>query len=183
MASPLPALRAKDDALSNAARFEALVSLHGSAVTFHREEPASPLRCPCLSPEGYRSPAWHIANPMAPVCNEEGYLPADTIATNLVCKAFVQPVQSRSVRSQVNEQIIGMFPGEVLSDDHIGIFPLSWAGQSLNFNDWNDAGADFVIYDAKRFTVVSVNKIPDPSDGAPHHWEVGLRMIKDERPL
>lgn len=54
---------------------------------------------------------------------------------------------------------------------------------TINFDDWNDSGADYILYDNRRFTVVSVNKIPDPLDGDPdHHYEVGMRLIKPTRP-
>ena len=34
-----------------------LLNTMGSDVMYHREEPGSP--CPCLTPEGFRDPAWH----------------------------------------------------------------------------------------------------------------------------
>lgn len=91
-------------------------------------------------------------------------------------KAFVQPVQSGAVRRLTSEQLQQVF-GEIKSDDHLGIFPVEWAGTTLNFYDWGQATEDWIRYNAREYTVVSANLIPDPDDGNPwHHWEVGLRL-------
>ena len=110
----------------------------------------------------------------AQVCNEAGEIP---VVTEFATKGFVQPAQSAAVRRLTTEYVSALF-GEVRSDDHLGIFPLSWSGQALDFEDWSQAGEDFVIYDGHRYLVVNANKIPDPDGGEPHHWEVGLRRIK-----
>lgn len=162
--------------MTNVPRFLALLDSDGSPAVFHREALGDP--CPCLTPEGFRSPAWHIANPSAPFCNEAGRL---VVATEFSVKAFIQPAQSAAVRRLTSEYVDALF-GEVRSDDHLGIFPISWAGNALDFEDWSQTGSEFVVYDAKRYLVVNANKIPDPSGGGFHHWEVGLRLIKPGRP-
>jgi hypothetical protein len=74
---------------------------------------------------------------------------------------------------------ISMF-GEVQKDDHLGIFPVQWAGTTLNFDSWSSSGEDWVGYRTKKFIVVNANLIPDPSDGnSHHHWEVGMRLIEE----
>lgn len=108
-------------------------------------------------------------------CNPEGLIPAAT--TEIGAKGFIQPIQSGAVRRLTGEQIAQMF-GEIQTDDHIGIIPVSWGGQPLEFFDWPQSMKDFIIYNGRRFTVVSTNLIPDPADGNPaHHWELGLRLI------
>lgn len=163
--------------MSNVPDFIAETERNGSNATYHREGGGTV--CPCRSPEGYRSPAWHKAHPAEPVCNETGML---AVVTEFAVKGFVQPAQSAAVRRLTSEYVAALF-GEVRSDDHLGIFPLAWKGKTLDFEDWSQAGEDFVIYDGKRYLVVNGNKIPDPDGGKPHHWEVGLRLIKSERPV
>lgn len=101
--------------------------------------------------------------------------------TEAIVKAFIQPIQSTRATRLSGEAIIAMF-GEVQTDDHLGIFPLDWAGTVLNFYDWSQAGEDFIMYDGRRFLVVNANKISDPDGGDFHHWEVALRLMKTERP-
>jgi len=158
---------AKDQFLSALAKY-------GSDVVFHREEGGTP--CPCRTPEGYRDPAWHAANPSAPVCNEQGFL-ADV--TEFTVKASIQPAFTGLSR---HAQRSNALLGEVERDDKIGIFPCEWGGNVLDFDDWSDAGEDYVVYDADRYLVVSADKLAD-IDGSPdHHVEAGLRRIKAGRP-
>lgn len=164
--------------MSNVPAFLSLASEHGSDAVYHREEGGT--TCPCVSPEGYRNPKWHIDHPASPVCNEAGKL--NPTVTNAPVKAFIQPAQSAAVRRLTSEYVLDLF-GEVQTDDHLGIFPLAWGSVTFNFHDWSQAGEDFVLFDSNRYLVVSANKIPDPADGAMHHWEVGLRLIKTERPV
>lgn len=163
--------------MSNVNRFLSLLTANGSDAVFHREGGGTP--CPCLSPEGYRSPQWHKDHPLEPVCNEAGQL---AVVSQFGVKAFIQPAQSAAVRRLTSEYVDALF-GEVRSDDHLGIFPLEWGSYTLDFEDWSQAGEDFILYDGKRYLVVNSNKIPDPSGGGSHHWEVGLRLIKAERPV
>jgi hypothetical protein len=155
--------------------FIALLASHGSDVRFRRDDSATP--CPCLTKQGYRDPVWHVQHPAAAVCNQAGMLTDLGGTTDLVIKGFVQPVQAGAVRRLTTEQIMQMF-SEVQSDDHIGFFPVVWAGTAINFYQWGMSTEDRVTYNARDYTAVSVNLIPDPSDGNPwHHWEVGLRLI------
>lgn len=163
--------------MSNVARFLALVTREGSDVTYHRESGGAD--CPCRTPEGYRDPKWHRDNPLAPQCNENGILPG--VVLSAAVKGFVQPVQAGAVRRLTTEYAQQMF-GEIEMDDHLGMFPLSYGGVTMNFYDWPQSGSDFILYDTRRFNVISANKIPDPDGGLPHHWEVGLRLMKTERP-
>lgn len=163
--------------MSNVAKFLALVEAEGSVVTYHREAGGNP--CPCRTPEGYRDLKWHKANPGAPKCNEQGFL--TPVITEAIVKAFVQPVQAGAVRRLTGEYMQGMF-GEVESDDHLGMFPITYGAVTMDFYGWSQAGEDFIFYDGRRYIVVSANKIPDPDGGLPHHWEVGLRLVKTERP-
>jgi len=164
--------------MTNVPAFISLLSVDGSDAVFHREDGGAD--CPCLSPEGYRNPQWHKDHPGSPVCNEVGQLPG--VVNAFAIKGFVQPAQSAAVRRLTTEYINAMF-GEVRTDDHLGIFPLEWSGHTLDFEDWSQAGEDFVMYEGKRYLVVNANKKPDASGGGPHHWEVGLRLIKLERPV
>jgi len=121
---------------------------------------------------------WHFQHPLAPLCNEQGYLP-DANSVDMTVKAFVQPIQSTRATRLAEER--GLFAaGEIQMDDHLGIFPCDWLGTTLNFRDWGRSGEDFIEYAGQRFTVVNSNLIPDPDDGNPyHHWELGLRLISD----
>lgn len=47
--------------MSTVPDFIKLVSKHGSPVTYHRDDSMVP--CPCLTPEGFRNPEWHLQNP------------------------------------------------------------------------------------------------------------------------
>lgn len=112
-----------------------------------------------------------------PMCNEEGMLPDPGNTVEITVKAFVQPIQSTRATRLSAEYAAQMF-GEVQSDDHLGIFAESWGGVELNFNNWSQAGEDYIEYAGRRFLVVNANLIPDPADGNPrHHWEVALRLI------
>jgi hypothetical protein len=156
---------------STLSRFFAVLNTMGSTVTYHREEAGSV--CPCVSPEGFRSPAWHKANPGEPVCNEQGRL-ASAI-TNISVKASIQPV--RASQRRIGERAIELF-GTVQEDDHLGFFPVEWQGATLDFTDWSDAGEDFIEYDGRRFTCVAADKLPDIDGDPNHHWECGLRLLK-----
>lgn len=156
--------------------FLTLVEAHGSPVTYHKDQSVVP--CPCLTPEGYRDPIWHLQNPGAPVCNSAGMLPGVGTA-NFTFKGWVQPVQSGAVRRLTTEQIVQLF-GEVQADDHLGIFPVQYGGNILNFYDWGAAAEDFIVYNGRSYTSVSANLIADPLTGDPwHHWEIGLRLISE----
>lgn len=155
--------------------FLALLQAHGSNVLYHKDNSLVP--CPCRTPEGFRDPIWHIQHPAEPVCNEAGMLPGLDSTNEFTVKAFVQPVQSGAVRRLTSEQIIQLF-GEIQQDDHIGFFPVEWAGKRLNFFDWSQATEDYIVYYGRKFQVVSSNLIPDPANGNPEgHWEVGLRLL------
>jgi hypothetical protein len=162
--------------MSHVPQFLNLVGRKGSTVLYHRHDSAVP--CPCMTPEGYRDPLWHLENPTSAICNAAGYL-TDGL-THVIVKAFVQPIQSTRATRLSGEYITTMF-GEIQADDHLGIFPVEWAGTRLNFRDWSTAGEDYIEYNGERFTVVNSNMIPDPADGNPeHHWELGLRVINEE---
>lgn len=163
--------------MTTVARFNALVERNGSDAVYHRE--LGGVACPCRTPEGYRDLKYHRDNPAAPMCNENGFLPATIV--NATVKGFVQPVQAGAVRRMTTEYVKQLF-GEIEMDDHLGIFPLAYGGVAMDFYDWPQGGADYVQYDGRRFMVVSANKIPDPDGGMPHHWEIGLRLMKTERP-
>jgi hypothetical protein len=161
--------------VSTVSDFVALVTAHGSDVRYRRVDSTTP--CPCRTPEGFRDPEWHEANPLAPVCDENGMLPGVGEAVDISVKAFVQPIQSTRATRLSAEYIAQLF-GEVEADDHLGIFPITWGGTELNFYNWSQTGQDFIEYDDRRFICVNANRIPDPSDGNPkHHWELGLRLI------
>lgn len=163
--------------MSNVAEFLSVLSANGQDATYRREQGGTP--CPCLTPEGYPDMEWHEDNPTAPMHNEQGMI--DPVVIEAAVKAFIQPIQSTRATRLSGEYIFSMF-GEVQADDHLGIFPLEWGNVVLNFYDWSQAGEDFIMYDGRRFLVVNANKIPDPSGGDFHHWEVGLRLMKTERP-
>lgn len=163
--------------MSLISRFLALVAAKGSDVTYHRESGGT--ECPCRTDEGFRDPKWHLANPLAPLCNEEGYL-ASTVDA-FAFKGFVQPIQSTRATKLTSEQIIELV-GEIQEDDHLGIFPMAWGGNVIDLTGWDDSGTDFIGYNGDRYTIVNVNVIPDPSDGNPnHHQEVGMRLLTGAR--
>ena len=157
------------------AEFESLLTLHGSTVLYHRDD--SLVECPCLTPEGFRDPEWHYENPDAEVCNERGFLSDPGATVDISVKAFCMPIQSTRATRLTSEYLVAMF-GEIQADDHLGIFPVSWSGQALEFSNWSQAGDDYILYAGNKYWVVNGNLIPDPSDGNPrHHWEVGLRLM------
>lgn len=134
--------------------------------------------CPCRSPEGFRDPAWHRANLLAAVCNEQGILP---VVINFAVKAFIQPANGQQQRGRQAERIAEMF-GELRADDHYGVFPVVWNGNTLDFTDWSSAGEDYILYDSRRFIVVASDKLADVDGDPNHHWETALRLVKPERP-
>jgi hypothetical protein len=163
--------------MSTVPQFVALCRVHGSDFIYHRDESWYP--CPCRTIQGFRDPIWHIKNPDAPVCNENGFLSDPLVISDFHAKGFIQPVQSGAVRRLTTEQIIQLY-GEIQTDDHIALVPCEWQGKALDFTNWGLATEDWLEYNARRFTVVNSNLIPDPADGNPfHHWEVGLRLIGD----
>jgi hypothetical protein len=153
--------------------FQSLLATMGSDVTFHREEGG--VFCPCRTPEGFRSPAWHKAHPIAPVCNEQAVLAPDLKEYQVL--ASIQPI--RSATRRITERATELF-GVIEQDDHLGIFPVEWNGNRLDFSKWSEAGEDFIVYDNRRFTVVAADKLPDVDGDPDHHWEVGLRLLKPE---
>lgn len=155
-------------------QFIKLLEVSGSPCIFHRDDSIE--ACPCRTPEGFRDPIWHAQNPEAPMCNESGMLPTNPI--HLSVRAFVQPIQSTRATRLQTEMLEQLF-GEVQADDHLGLFPIFWAGAELNFRDWGRSGEDYLGYDGQYYTVVNVNTIPDPANGNPrHHSEVGMRLIR-----
>jgi hypothetical protein len=155
--------------------FLALAAARGSDIQYHRDDSFIP--CPCLTPEGFRDPIWHIQNPDEDVCNEAGMLPQPGTTADFTVKGWVQPVQAGAVRRLTTEQLIQIF-GEVDADDQLGIFPCEWSGKLLNFYQWGPAQEDYITYNGRRFTCVNANLIAAPDTGYPfHHWEVGLRLI------
>lgn len=157
------------------ASFDKLCQTKGSPVTYVKETGGT--TCPCVSALGYRDPQWHIDHPAEPVCNEVGKLGVTRKSVNF--KAFVQPVNAGATRRLTSEQLASIF-GEVEGDDHIIIMPLSHAGVDFEPYDWSRAGEQFLSYYGRRFTVVNVNRID--IQGEPHHFELGLRLIKPDRP-
>jgi hypothetical protein len=163
--------------MSTIPAFIALLNQHGSDVHFHRSDSMIP--CPCRTPEGYRDMSWHIMNPEAPMCDENGMLSDPNALSDLIVKAFCQPIQSTRA-TRLNSEVIAAMFGDIQADDHLGIFPVEWQGTTLNFRQWGMSGEDYVEYANQRFTIVNSNLIPDPDDGNPwHHWETGLRLIGD----
>lgn len=158
--------------MSTVDNFNSLVQRKGNPAIYHREDYT--VACPCRTPEGYRDPEFHAANPELPVCNEQGLLSGPS--THLAIKGFVQPIQSTRA-TRLSAEYIYTLVGEFQLDDHLGIFPVYYLGTRLEFRDWSQAGEDYVQYMGRRFIVVNANMIGDPADGNPeHHWEIGLRL-------
>lgn len=163
--------------MSTTTDFIALLNSHGQDVHFHRGDSVIP--CPCQTPEGFRDPEWHDANPGAPVCDENGMLPDPAHTTDLSLKAFVQPSQSTRATRMSPEYLTTMF-GEFQEGDHIGIFPCDWNGTLLEFHDWGQSGEDWLEYDGRFYTVVAANLLAAPDTGDPrHHWEIGMRLTAE----
>lgn len=159
------------------AKFTAMLEAHGSDCIYHREMPGTP--CPCRTREGNRDPEWHIDNPAAEVCNEVGMIPA---VEQFGVKGAMQPVSAGGVRrSRSSERYAGLFPGEIQADDHIGIFPVTWQGHTLQFEDFSDTGDSYVLYDGRRFVVIAADKLPDLDGDPDHHWELGMRLVRTDR--
>lgn len=154
-------------------QFARVLERMGSDVTFHRETGGN--ACPCRSREGFRDPAWHRAHPSEPVCNEQGFLAATV--TEFTVKASIQPAEVRS-RSRPAERANDLL-GDIERDDHIGIFPTSWQGTRIDFSEWSEAGEDYILYDGRRFIVIAVDKAPDIDGSSDHHFEVGLRLVRE----
>lgn len=142
-------------------------------MLIHREGDA--VACPCRSPEGFRDPSWHRANPTYPECNDAGFV-VQPIENTI--KAFV--ISAGSVGSRGMSTVTQLF-GQVQTDDHIGIFPVVWKGITFRFDNWSQAGEEYVEYNGLRFIVVAWVLVPDPHDTSkPHHYEVGLRRINKD---
>lgn len=148
----------------------------GSDVLYHRESGGTP--CPCRTPEGFRDPAWHHVHPDEPECNEQGFL--DATVQEFTVKASIQGALTRYFRmaQRPNESELGW----IQRDDKLGIFPVLWNGNTLDFRGWSDGGEDYVVYDGDRYTIVTADKFADVDGQPDHHWEVGMRLIKPDRP-
>lgn len=104
-----------------------------------------------------------------------------TVTTvNFTVKAAIQPATGGQ-RARISERINSLL-GDVQEDDHFGIFPVTWGTNTLDFNGWRESGDDYILYDNRRFIVVSSDKVPDIDGDPNHHWECGLRLVKSERP-
>jgi len=157
-------------------RFHQMLLTMGSDITYHREGGGED--CPCRTPEGFRDPAWHVQNPEEPVCNEQGLL--NVVVTEFTFKGAIQGAHTRYFRQAMR---VDELLGSVERGDKIGIFPCTWVGNTLDMEGWSDAGEDYLAYDGHRYLVVAADKMPDVDGTTAHHWECGLRLIKDERPL
>jgi hypothetical protein len=157
-------------------QFISILEKGGSQVIYNKRIEDTP--CPCRTPEGYRDPIWHLQHPNSPICNEAGFLPSPN-DVKVTIKGFVQPIQSTRATRLRSEFLLEDI-GEIETGDHLGIFPGSYAGATLNFYDWGVSGEDWIEWEGRRYTVVHANKIPDPDGGGFHHWEVGLRLISSE---
>lgn len=159
--------------MKTVAQFNGVLETMGSDVVYHREA-GSP--CPCRTPEGFRDPAWHIANPDEPLCNERGIL---AVVTEYTVKGSIQPAMTanRRMSQRANDLL-----GDVQRDDKVAILPCTWGGHTLNLDGWSDAGDEYLTYDGKRYTVVAVDKVPDVDGDPNHHYEAGLRLLSAGRP-
>lgn len=155
--------------------FISLTERKGSNALFHRDYSSIP--CPCRTPEGYRDPAWHLANPDFPVCNMGGFLPAnDNEIVNIAIKGFIQPLLGQGRRIQ---QTVGQFEemlGNIEVSDHYCMFPVTWGGSLLDFSNWSRTGDEYIEYIGQyfthRFIITGATLIPDPATGEMgHHWE------------
>lgn len=154
--------------------FVDLVNVRGVDTHYHKDD--STLVCPCRTREGFRDPVYHIEHPEAPVCNPNGFLPEINKIVDMTVKAFVQPART----GRFANRFLEIF-GELRTDDHLGIFPVSWSGKRLDFDSFDDSGADYVEYNNLRFITVGSVLIPDPTSNAiMHHWELALRSISKE---
>lgn len=155
--------------------FMALLRTNGVPCRYRRADSVIP--CPCQTPEGFRDPEWHDANPEAPLCDERGFLHDPSATTDLIVKAFIEPSQTTRGTRLAPEYLAQMF-GEFQEGDHIGIFPESWEGILLQFYDWSQSGEDFIQYNGRFYNVVASNLFMTPDTGEPRgHWECGLRLI------
>lgn len=155
-------------------QFFDMLTRMGTDVLYHREDGGT--ECPCRTFEGFRDPQWHVDNPDAPVCNEQGFL---TDPIEFTVKASIQPFRRRgnipAQRADANLQ-------DVRQDDKFGIFPVTWNGHTLDFSGFSEAGEDYIIYDNCRYVPVSADKLPDIDGDPDHHWEISLRLVKTARP-
>jgi len=153
-------------------RFNKLLNRRGLDVTYHKDY--GNVACPCISPEGYRNPEYHLKNPGQPVCNERGFFPD---VTEFKVKAFIMPIIGyRSVQIQLVYQNFG----NVDINDRIGIFPFEWNGYKLDFPNWDvHGGGDYILLpDGTKFTSINYRLVPDPHTGLlNHHYELQLRLI------
>src|SRR5215218_8156641 len=136
--------------MGTVATFNSIITQRGTTVLFHREDWTVP--CPCRTPEGYRDPEWHMQNPLAPICNAEGFLSGPTVT--MPVKAWVQPIQSSRATRLSTEYLESMFPGEIQADDHLGIFPVNFSSTRLEFRDWSQDGDDYIQFFGRKFIVV-----------------------------
>lgn len=154
-------------------KFVATLQQMGSDITVHRESGGTD--CPCRTIDGYRDPAYHVLNTDAEVCNENGVL-ADV--AEFVVKGSCQPAVTQYTRpSQRATDVLG----DAQRDDRIFILPIEWEGNVVDLYGWDDSGSDYLVYDGRRYSVVSADKLPDV-DGSPHHWEAGARLLTGARP-
>ena len=142
----------------------------GTSALIHIEGDAIP--CPCRTPEGYRDPEWHKANPLAPECNAAGFLFTTLLEETVM--AFVLPASS--IR---NTNYISQLFGEIRVDDHLGIFPVAAPdGTVFDFSTWSPANENYIMVGTTKYAVVGYSLVPDPDNTSnQHHWELALRKV------
>jgi hypothetical protein len=149
------------------------VLTNGIPVKVHIENDIRP--CPCVTPEGFRDPLWHLANPDAPECNNAGYI---TGGTDYIVNGFILPAASRGQINYITE----MF-GEIRTGDRIGVLPVSAGNYTFDFSTWDSAGENFIYAQGNQYQVVGYTLIPSPDNtNIPHHWELALRLQNPVRP-
>lgn len=140
-----------------------------------------------LGIQDFTQPFWIDTSPLGagaikpdeplPSCNEQAFVRS---VTEFSVRASVQPPYNMFRRT--NERANDLL-GEVRKGDMFGIFPVEWNGNVLNFQNFSEAGEDFIVYDSNRYMIVAADKVPDVDGDPNHHWELGLRLIKPGRPL
>lgn len=129
------------------------INRYGQSATLHTSNLGT--RCPCFDAStGYGDLHWHIKNPTAPECDEEGYIGSSNM--DIPLKAFILPASD--VSSKGVEELILSSIGQIRQDEYVYI------GKS-DTDIFNLKETDYLTYNNQKWKIKNpdVYKIGDIS--------------------
>jgi hypothetical protein len=126
--------------------FDKNVVKHGQSAILYKSSNGE--RCPCFNEEtGYGDPEYHRMNPLAPPCNDDGYINALQNPSEL--RAFIFPA-SDITRNGMEEVVLATI-GQVRNDDYVYI------GKS-DIDIFHLGDSDYLEFDEQRWRIKNPDK-------------------------